>query len=88
MSHAIELNHLETDRLNGGEEEKVGKDVVATSLTEDRLEPITMDTTFYSRIFAIMLPYIFVGAPFNFCFDKPFARVQKCVSCQVMKVRH
>lgn len=49
----------------------------------DDLEPIDMSINLYETILSIMIPYILVGCPFNYCFDR---KKHSCVNSIFMKV--
>ncbi|KAH7636822.1 hypothetical protein HUG17_7028 [Dermatophagoides farinae] len=47
------------------------------------LDRIDMSIRLYETIFSIMIPYILVGCPFNYCFDR---KKQSCVNSKLMKI--
>ncbi|KAH9416024.1 hypothetical protein DERP_000520 [Dermatophagoides pteronyssinus] len=49
----------------------------------DDLEPIDMSINLYETILSIMIPYILVGCPFNYCFDR---KKHSCVNSIFMKI--
>lgn len=95
-------NSIEMDRMKHEEGKSLDRQVVAlvngNSGTSIEIDPscienekedhreVSLEQEFYQRIFSIIIPYIFIGCPLNFCFGKAHKNVHKFTTSRAMKV--